>query len=444
MKRTIKISFLAFVFTVSVFAQTQKPKIALYIAGDELTDAQKQVLETKVLRPFTESGIYDVIDRSDVFRDKVTRERKKQTDGSVNDNDICKLGVEAGARFVVMAALINAFGTSYNISARLVDVETAKISGVGETDINGLDDISGGADEVFRQIHGGAKAKNVQSQPSENVISQTARKEPSAASGALGNQKLRSAPEYNMRGETRYNNGEFDKAVSDFTEAVARFPREVLYRANRAAAFYANKEYDNAIADFSDAIQLDSRSVRLRVGRADAHYAKGNYSAAAADYEFVLKLDANNAKAKSMLEEIGGNKSSNQGVQLSASGGGDASFTDFRDKSTYKIKRVGGYDWFLRDLSYDGGKYSYYEAKTACPRGWRLPNNSEWENLKSEASAEDISEFTNGSKCNKWWSSEETVGSGGHGWSVNKKGSLSKSAFNNKEGSRFCVRCIQN
>ena len=147
--------------TASPLAQTptEKPKVALYIVNDELTDAQKRVLTAKILRPFTESGRFGVIDRSNIFTEKVTQERLKQHDGSVNDNEIYKVGYESGAKYILMFDLVK-FGSKYNVSARLVDVETAEIFGAqGETDVKDLNDISDAAEEVFRQITGGSESR---------------------------------------------------------------------------------------------------------------------------------------------------------------------------------------------------------------------------------------------------------------------------------------------
>jgi hypothetical protein len=145
----------AFLLT-PVFAQSlDKPKIALYIVNNELNDAEKRVLTAKFLKPFTESGRFGVIDRSNVFTEQATKERIKQRDGSVNDSEIYRIGYESGARYVLMVDLVKAFGASYNISARLVDVETAEIFGSqGEADIKNLNRISTAAEEVFYQITG--------------------------------------------------------------------------------------------------------------------------------------------------------------------------------------------------------------------------------------------------------------------------------------------------
>jgi len=161
MTKKLAVLLLTLFCAAAATAQTaENPKIALYIVSDELSDAQKRVLTAKFLKPFTESGKFGVIDRSNIFTEKVTQERLKQHDGSVNDNEIYKVGYESGAKYILMVDLAKAFGKSYNVSARLVDVETAEIFGSqGETDVKNLNDISDAADEVFRQITGGSGSR---------------------------------------------------------------------------------------------------------------------------------------------------------------------------------------------------------------------------------------------------------------------------------------------
>jgi hypothetical protein len=147
-------------------AQAEKPKIALYISGGSLKPADKNILTRKFLSPFTASGLYSVIDRSDVFSQKVDQERKKQRDGSVSDSMIYVIGHEAGAKYVCIVELDYGLGR-WNIGARMVDVVTAEIYlNSGETDIKGKledADFSGAAREIFNQIHkrsGGSVAQS--------------------------------------------------------------------------------------------------------------------------------------------------------------------------------------------------------------------------------------------------------------------------------------------
>nr|AXS01280.1 hypothetical protein [uncultured bacterium] len=167
MKFTVKIALALCVFCAAAFGQ-YKPKIALYIADDELPVPEQRALMAKFLVPFTSSGMYSVIDRSDIFLQKASQERIKQRDGSVNDNEVLKIGQEAGAKYVCIVDLVKAFG-AYNVSARLVDVETAEIYlTAGETEINGnLNyEMKWAADKIFKQIHGKSQgASSATSQP---------------------------------------------------------------------------------------------------------------------------------------------------------------------------------------------------------------------------------------------------------------------------------------
>lgn len=71
-------------------------------------------------------------------------------------------------------------------------------------------------------------------------------------------------------------------------------------------------------------------------------------------------------------------------------------FTDPRDSRAYRYTTIGGRDWFMQNLAYESGKpyynlealrdlfggfYTWDEARTVCPEGWRLPTEEDWMNL---------------------------------------------------------------
>lgn len=74
---------------------------------------------------------------------------------------------------------------------------------------------------------------------------------------------------------------------------------------------------------------------------------------------------------------------------------------DARDGKTYYYRKIGGQDWFVRNLSYTevgvpyadatamddifGRYYTWNEAQTVCPEGWRLPSNEDWLGLVQNA-----------------------------------------------------------
>lgn len=74
------------------------------------------------------------------------------------------------------------------------------------------------------------------------------------------------------------------------------------------------------------------------------------------------------------------------------------SFTDPRDGQSYDVVKIGGLTWMVENLNYEtetsacpdgdsrnckrmGRLYTWAEAKTVCPEGWRLPTKSDFEAL---------------------------------------------------------------
>ena len=100
----------------------------------------------------------------------------------------------------------------------------------------------------------------------------------------------------------------------------------------------------------------------------------------------------------------------------------DEHITDSRDQvgeSEYYYTHIGELDWFRNNLAWTGAGiayenadvtsyplgryYTWEEAKTACPEGWRLPTVEEWESLGATAGPLLCEAYLNGTKMWEYW-----------------------------------------
>jgi uncharacterized protein (TIGR02145 family) len=174
-------------------------------------------------------------------------------------------------------------------------------------------------------------------------------------------------------------------------------------------------------------------------------------------------------------------------------------FTDARDGKIYKTVKIGDQVWMAENLAFGcancgkyGSSYNWEGAMKACPSGWHLPSDAEWEALVAFAGGENVAgkklksksgwdgvcyNAEGGEECNPKGSNgtdefgfsampsggyfgdggRRPIGNGGFWWSSTKKThSLTNSLFmqiengsNARRGEEgdyciFSVRCIQN
>lgn len=147
---------------------------------------------------------------------------------------------------------------------------------------------------------------------------------------AAGGKGGEPASAYLHRGIAYAQRGEFDNAIADYDEALARKPKtaEILFNRGKAwhgkrdfwravndydraimaddsqgrfynergRAFLEKKDTSFAIADFDAAIRLDPKDTTAYVNRADAYARKGDYARALADHDESIRLSPSDAR----------------------------------------------------------------------------------------------------------------------------------------------------
>ncbi|MDR2592485.1 MAG: fibrobacter succinogenes major paralogous domain-containing protein [Chitinispirillales bacterium] len=174
-------------------------------------------------------------------------------------------------------------------------------------------------------------------------------------------------------------------------------------------------------------------------------------------------------------------------------GAAATSFTDSRDGKAYKIVKIGNQTWMAENLNYQtktgawcyggdesnckkyGRLYDWNTAKTACPKGWRLPSIDEWTELVTVAGSSTAGKklksksgwdengngtddygfsalpggfrdtdggFFNVGKYGFWWTASESGGSSAFTRRM-AYGEAIVEEYNDDKGDGYSARCVQ-
>jgi len=209
------------------------------------------------------------------------------------------------------------------------------------------------------------------------------------------------AAAFKNRGDAYERLYQFDKALSDYDEAVRRMPRRAEMRAARGLFYAGMRQFDKALADCNESLRLQPKEAYAYAMRADVYRLKSDYGRALADASQALKINpklwrAYQVRGRAYEEQkryaeavrefdqvIPMPPSSPQGYLARADTlyeGGDyqraaKAFREAVRRFPLSDRAHGSLAWFLGtcpDASLRNGKEAVAEATKACEMvGWR-------------------------------------------------------------------------
>ncbi|MBC6474770.1 MAG: serine protease [Hormoscilla sp. GM102CHS1] len=111
------------------------------------------------------------------------------------------------------------------------------------------------------------------------------------------NQAIRISPNYahayNNRGVIYNNQGEYERAIADYNQAIRINPNYSHAYNNRGLAYNNQGEYERAIADYNQAIRINPNYALAYNNRGVAYNNQGEYERAIASYDRAIQINRN-------------------------------------------------------------------------------------------------------------------------------------------------------
>lgn len=109
------------------------------------------------------------------------------------------------------------------------------------------------------------------------------------------------ADDYLDRGYAKYEKGDPDGAIADYSRALELDPKDAAAYNNRGNVKKDKGDVDGAIADYSRALELDPKFPLAYNNRGAMHFLKRNWTGALSDYRHRCELDERNQDGARVL-----------------------------------------------------------------------------------------------------------------------------------------------
>ncbi|MFH1285101.1 MAG: tetratricopeptide repeat protein, partial [Candidatus Micrarchaeota archaeon] len=153
---------------------------------------------------------------------------------------------------------------------------------------------------------------------------------------------------YVTRGGAYSDKCNYDKAISDYGEAIRLNPKHTKVYYDRGIAYFQKGDYDKALSDFTTAICLNPKDANAFNNRGGIHILKGDYDKALSDCTEALRLTPNDADVYYNL-----------GLAYKKKGDYDQAIVNFTEALRFNSKCTDAY--YNRGKVYDN-KGDYHKA----------------------------------------------------------------------------------
>lgn len=109
---------------LSLTAFAQKPKIAVYMTGD---DPINEIVSNRLVDDFARGNEYTTVERTASFLLELSKEHNYERSGEVDDEQIAALGRQFNVQYVCVTSVLDVWGEEKYITARIIDTETAEV-----------------------------------------------------------------------------------------------------------------------------------------------------------------------------------------------------------------------------------------------------------------------------------------------------------------------------
>ena len=106
-----------------------------------------------------------------------------------------------------------------------------------------------------------------------------------------GDENLMKNVAYYNRGVAHSHSGEYEKAISDYNEAIRINPEDALAYYNRGLIYDNSGEYEKAISDYNEAIRINPEYADAYLGRGLIYDNSGEYEKAISDYNEAIRIN---------------------------------------------------------------------------------------------------------------------------------------------------------